>query len=576
MLTTDPAKKLVVISFHPITKAFSQKIENTLGSIDSYFDAADLRNLPLVDSIRGLRNIQTDKLIVALESDAGRALFVPLSIAAVFTRAKSVEVVWPDLRVEAIPRLTVLRNLCRVGYETLISRRSLARSKRAGREMFKVAMPRSLPPATGSRVLYLDANISLGTPVGGSIGHTAGVIDGFLQHEFKVDYASLKSMPTRKQGAHWLQLRPETLLAIPPELNFYRYAEAIDAKLTPLHRAGPWSFIYQRFSLHNFVGSHLGRKFDIPVVLEYNGSEAWAAKNWGTRLALHDAAVAAEDVALATADLVVTVSDQLGCELQDRGIPDDRILVYPNCVDPEVFDSKRFSIDELAGLRDRHGIARDATVAGFIGTFGQWHGVEFLAECIRDMVRDEPGWIEARKLHFLLVGDGVKMPLVRQLLDHPDVARHVTLTGLVAQSEAAKYLACSDLLISPHVPNVDGSEFFGSPTKLFEYMAMEKPIIASALGQIAEVISGRGATRLGTMPAGAGAACGFLFEPGNAPEFKKVLHRVVDDLPAAADTAQAARQEILNRYTWPRHVDAILNRMMENRLLARQPKRSAA
>jgi glycosyltransferase involved in cell wall biosynthesis len=434
--------------------------------------------------------------------------------------------------------------------------------------MKKASMPRQVRAAIGNHVLYLDTNISLGAPVGGSIGHTAGVIDGFLQHSFEVDYASLKPVPIQKPGATWLKLRPETLLAIPPELNFYSYAETIEARLAPLHRDRPWSFIYQRFSLHNFVGPYLGRKFNIPVVVEYNGSEAWAAKNWGTKLALHDAAVVAEDVALATADLIVTVSDQLGHELQRRGIPDSRIVVYPNCVDPDVFDNARFAQEELVALRTRHGIARDALVAGFIGTFGQWHGVEFLAECIRDLVRDEPEWIERNKLHFLLVGDGLKMPSVRQLLG-PAVARYVTLTGLVAQSEAAKYLACSDLLISPHVPNADGSEFFGSPTKLFEYMAMGKPIVASALGQIADVIAGRGATRLGTMPPGAGELCGFLFEPGNALDFKKMLHQVVDDLPAAARTAHAARQEILDRYTWKRHVDAITDRMMANGLLSR-------
>jgi glycosyltransferase involved in cell wall biosynthesis len=576
MMTPAQTSSVTVMSFHPVTKGFSREIERHCGPVDLYFDAATLRKLSIPASIRALRRIRTSRLVLALEGESARALVAPLSIAGAFTRADSMAVFWPDLRIEPITRFAALKNIWRLLFDSVTARLALARSKRSGAEMKAVKMPRQVPAAAGNRILYLDTNISLGAPVGGSIGHTAGVIDGFLQHEFEVDYASLKSMPTQKQGARWLQLRPETLLAIPPELNFYRYAEVIDAKLTPMHRARPWSFIYQRFSLHNFVGSHLGRKFDIPIVLEYNGSEAWAAKNWGTRLALHDAAVAAEDVALATADLVVAVSDQLGRELQDRGIPDERIVVYPNCVDPEVFDSKRFSVEELAGLRDRHGIARDAMVAGFIGTFGQWHGVEFLAECIRDLVRDEPGWIEARKLHFLLVGDGLKMPLVRQLLDHPGVARHVTLTGLVAQSEAAKYLACSDLLISPHVPNSDGSEFFGSPTKLFEYMAMEKPIVASALGQIAEVVSGRGATRLGTMPPGAGELCGFLFEPGNAPEFKKVLHQVVDDLPSAAKTAQAARQEILNRYTWPRHVDAILNRMIENRLLARQPKRSVA
>ena len=565
------ASRLVVMSFHPITKEFSQRIERLCGAVDSYYDAAGLRRLSLRAGIRELRNIRTEKLVLALESNVAKALIGPLSIAASFTRANAIEVIWPDLRIEPVRRLSALRYVGRAAYDTLVSRRSLARLMRDGMEMRASAMPRSVRPGSGSRILYLDANISLGTSVGGSIGHTAGVIEGFLDHGFQVDYASLKPIPTQRQGARSLKLQPETLLAIPPELNFYRHAEVIEKKIIPLHHANPWSFIYQRFSLHNFTGPLLGRKLNVPVVVEFNGSEAWAAENWGTRLALHDAALEAETIALDSADLIVTVSDELGSELKRRGIPDSRILVYPNCVDPDIFNSQRFTADELAALRARHGIPQDALLVGFIGTFGQWHGVEFLAECIRDMIRDDLEWIKQRKVRFLLVGDGVKMPVVRKLVGSPPTSQYVTLTGLVAQSEAAKYLACADLLVSPHVPNADGSNFFGSPTKLFEYMSMEKPIIASALGQIEEVIAGRGATKLGSMPPGAGDMCGYLFKPGDADAFKKVLGEVVDDMPATARMAKAARVEILNRYTWKRHVNAILERMSGNGLLSRPP-----
>jgi glycosyltransferase involved in cell wall biosynthesis len=561
--------RLVLMSFHPVTREFSERVEKVCGIIDAYYDAANLRKLSLMTGVRELRSIRADKLVIALESDLARALVGPLSIAAAFTRARTIEVVWPDLRVESVNRLEALRNIASAAYDTLSSRRSLTRLVREGKAMKQTAMPRHVTPSVGSRILYLDANISLGTAVGGSIGHTAGVIGGFLDHAFELDYASLKPLPTQRQGARSLKLQPRSLLAIPPELNFYRYAEQIEKEIVPLHHANPWSFIYQRFSVHNFTGPYLGRKLNIPVVLEFNGSEAWASENWGTRLALHDAALTVESIALDSADLIVTVSDELGHDLRRRGIPDERVVVYPNCVDPEAFDSARFHTDELAALRRHHGIPADALVAGFIGTFGQWHGIEFLAECIRDLVRDDPSWIERSKLHFILVGDGLKMPAVRQLVGSGPAARHVTLTGLVAQSEAAKYLACADLLISPHVPNADGSRFFGSPTKLFEYMAMQKPIIAAALGQIADVVAGRGATNLGSMPPGAGEACGFLFEPGNAEEFKVTLRRVVDDMLAAAKLARAARVEVLNRYTWKRHVDTILAAMSRNGLLAR-------
>lgn len=568
--------KLIVMSFHPVTRSFADRITEVCGPVDSYYDAANLRKLSPVAALRQLRSLRADKLVIALESEVSTALIAPLSIAAALTRVGSLAVVWPDLRVEALGRLGGLQNLLQLGVDTLSSRRALFRRLRQGEAIRRLPMPRQVPPSRGARILYLDANISLGAAVGGSVGHTAGVIGGFLDNAFEVDYASLKSLPTDRAGARWLKLQPDGLLAMPAELNFYPYAEAIEERIVPLHSSNPWSFIYQRFSLHDFTGPHLGRRLNVPVVVEFNGSEAWASANWGTRLRLHGAAEKAEAVALDAADLIVTVSDELGDELKRRRIPDSRILVYPNCVDPAAFDSTRFSTDDLADLKRQYGIPKDALVAGFIGTFGQWHGIEFLAECIRDLARNDAAWLERSKLHFMLVGDGLKMPEVRRLVGPPEVARFVTLTGLVAQSEAPRYLACADLLLSPHVPNADGSGFFGSPTKLFEYMAMEKPIVASALGQIEDVITGRGATRLGALPPGAGAPCGLLYEPGNAKAFKDTLRRVVDDMPAAAGVAKAARAEVLNRYTWRRHVDAILTAMARNGLLVRRPDRDAA
>src|SRR5207253_4152581 len=92
------AGRLVVMSFHPVTKVFSEQIEKICGPVDAHYDAASLRKLPLTAGIRELRNIRAKKLVIALENDAARALIGPLSIAASFTRANSIIAVWPDLR----------------------------------------------------------------------------------------------------------------------------------------------------------------------------------------------------------------------------------------------------------------------------------------------------------------------------------------------------------------------------------------------------------------------------------------------------------------------------------------------
>ena len=91
-------------------------------------------------------------------------------------------------------------------------------------------------------------------------------------------------------------------------------------------------------------------------------------------------------------------------------------------------------------------------------------------------------------MHFLLVGDGGLRPKAEKDIAEEGAPERCHFTGLVEASEVGGYLEACDILVSPHSRSPDGRKFFGSPTKLFEYMAANKAIIASALDQIGEVL----------------------------------------------------------------------------------------
>src|SRR5205823_11518379 len=92
------------------------------------------------------------------------------------------------------------------------------------------------------------------------------------------------------------------------------------------------------------------------------------------------------------------------------------------------------------------------------------------------------------RVRLFMIGDGATIGEVRKILSEGSASGAAVFTGLVPQEEGANYLAACDVLASPHVPNPDGTPFFGSPTKLFEYMAMGKGIVASRLDQIGDVL----------------------------------------------------------------------------------------
>ncbi|MFC1718692.1 glycosyltransferase, partial [Candidatus Poribacteria bacterium] len=193
-------------------------------------------------------------------------------------------------------------------------------------------------------------------------------------------------------------------------------------------------------------------------------------------------------------------------------------------------------------IREKYDIG-GKIVIGFIGTFGPWHGVEVLAKVIKPV-------IEKRKdVHFLIIGDGALMGDVCSIIEEDRVESFATLTGLVPQEEAPEYLAACDIFASPHVPNPDGTPFFGSPTKLFEFMAMSRGTVASNLDQIGEVLEhGRTA---------------WLVRPGDVSDLANGIIKLVEDENLRTRLGENARQEVIEKYTWERNVEKVIERLKE-------------
>jgi glycosyltransferase involved in cell wall biosynthesis len=94
------------------------------------------------------------------------------------------------------------------------------------------------------------------------------------------------------------------------------------------------------------------------------------------------------------------------------------------------------------------------------------------------------------------------------------------------------------------VPLADGSEFFGSPTKIFEYMAMGKGIVASRLGQIGEVLVDR--------------ETALLVEPANVEELTAAIVRMVESEALRTNLGAKAREVAEREHTWAHNARRVL------------------
>jgi glycosyltransferase involved in cell wall biosynthesis len=369
---------------------------------------------------------------------------------------------------------------------------------------------------------------------GGALTHVTGFLSGLVQEGARSAVFSGRPLHAacdvhNISGSRRLHLFREAA-ALSYNIRFSAAVRKLLSEKRP-------RLLYQRHGKFLFAGALLSRLTGIPLVLEYNASEDWMAKHWDpTRFSPW--LRLCERVSVKAASLIVVVSNPLKNQLMEIGVPGERILVNPNAVDPEWF----YPHCGGAKLRQDLGFRAEDIVVCFVGTFSYWHGVAVLEQAIRSLLDNVQQ--SNRPPKFLLVGDGPLAPQLRNALGAYARDSLVTFTGAIPHNSVRTYLDAADILVSPHVPMPGGRPFFGSPTKLFEYMAMGKAIAASSLDQIADVLE-HGRTAL-------------LVRPGEPSELAEAIQHLASDSQLRIELGSNAREAALARHTWRQNARRVL------------------
>ncbi len=155
---------------------------------------------------------------------------------------------------------------------------------------------------------------------------------------------------------------------------------------------------------------------------------------------------------------------------------DDRISVVTNGVNPEQFQP---NVDCRAFAR-RYEL-QDRFVCSYIGTVGMAHGLDVVvraAERVRLAGRTD--------IVFLIVGGGARLEGLQEIVARRNLGDWIKFTGRLNKSEIPHALAASDACLV-HLSKVDLFEHV-IPSKIFETMAMERPIIMGVRGRARDIV----------------------------------------------------------------------------------------
>lgn len=227
--------------------------------------------------------------------------------------------------------------------------------------------------------------------------------------------------------------------------------------------------IYERYSLYSWVGDSIERKFRLPRIVEINAPMAMQHKD---RLRFPSYAQKIEEKIMRNSEAVIAVSEPLKEYLKELGVDKSKITVMPIAVDPDLFkpDTSGDKIRKQYNLEDK-------TVYGYVGAFNYYHGIDNIYKLAGHFKKND-----MKAVLFIVGGEDYKVEKHKQKIIDANLDNYIIFAGSVSYEILPQYIAAMDIAM------IFGHKHYASPTKLFEYASMEKPIIAPDFPPIRAVL----------------------------------------------------------------------------------------
>jgi glycosyltransferase involved in cell wall biosynthesis len=219
------------------------------------------------------------------------------------------------------------------------------------------------------------------------------------------------------------------------------------------------------------------------------------------------------------ADRVIAVSGS-AAEFIGRFLDNKRVTVIPNGV-----NVARFAEPKAANVDGVSVAALEHPMIFSVGRLSFRKGFHLLVEAMPLVLKKHPDAV------LYIAGKGGMMPYLNLLAEYLDIKSHVELLGFVSDEALPLLYGASDVFALPSL----ASESFG--ITLIEAMSARKPIVASKIGGVPEIIRD--------------SHNGLLFDPWHSKGLAERVNTLLDDEEYADRLGNNAHRDALEKYDWP-------------------------
>jgi glycosyltransferase involved in cell wall biosynthesis len=240
---------------------------------------------------------------------------------------------------------------------------------------------------------------------------------------------------------------------------------SVRSHVRELRRRFPFDAIVGAFAYPDaVVAARLAKEFDCAFVALVMGSDI---NDLAQRPSLKNQIRGA----LRDARAVIALSGALKERVVELGVPEDRVFVQHNSV-----CGKEFAIRDRVAARKELGMDPEGQLACFIGNLAHEKGPDVLIEALVRM------GARSKSLHVAFVGDGAMRAELEKRTRTLGLADKVTFTGRCRPERVPLWISASDVVCLP-------SRREGCPNVVLEALACGRPVVASAVGGVPELLS---------------------------------------------------------------------------------------